>query len=208
MIGNILESLMFFIINTIKALSYFGVFILTMAESACIPIPSEVIMPFSGFLVASGYFNFILVVLVATLGELTGGTITYYIGKTGGRSLVFRYGKYILISHHDLNTADRWFSRYGDKVVFFGRLLPIIRTYISFPAGVSKMKYSRFAFFTILGTLPWVIALTYLGVKLGANWEIIRVYFHKFDILILALILVTLVWYVWRHIKNIRKDNV
>ncbi len=208
MIGNILESLMFFVINTIRALSYFGVFILTMAESACIPIPSEVIMPFSGFLVASGYFNFILVIIVATLGELTGGTIAYYIGKTGGRSLVERYGKYILISHHDLNTADRWFSRYGDKVVFFGRLLPIIRTYISFPAGVSKMKYSRFALFTVLGTLPWVIVLTYLGVKLGANWEIIRVYFHKFDILILALIIIAVVWYVWRHIKNMRKDNV
>jgi len=208
MIGNFLESLMFFVINTIRAFSYFGVFILTMAESACIPIPSEVIMPFSGFLVASGYFNFILVVLVATLGELTGGTIAYYVGKTGGRSLVERYGKYILISHHDLNTADHWFSRYGDKVVFFGRLLPIIRTYISFPAGVSKMKYSRFALFTVLGTLPWVIALTFLGIKLGDNWQIIRVYFHKFDILILALILIALVWYVWRHIKNMRKENV
>jgi membrane protein DedA with SNARE-associated domain len=205
MIGNILESLMFFIINTIRALSYFGVFILTAAESACIPIPSEVIMPFSGFLVAQGYFNFILVVLVATLGELCGGTIAYFIGKTGGRRLVEKYGKYILISHHDLNKADSWFQKYGDKTVFFGRLLPIIRTYISFPAGVSKMKYSRFAIFTVLGTLPWVIVLTYLGIKLGNNWEIIRIYFHKFDILILILIIIGLIWYVWRHIKNIRK---
>jgi len=199
MIGNVLELLMFFIINTIRVLSYFGIFILCAAESACIPIPSEIIMPFSGFLIAQGSFNFIIVIIAATVGELMGGNIAYFIGKNGGRKLIERYGKYILISHHDLNIADRWFSKYGEKMVFLGRLLPIIRTYISFPAGVAKMRYSRFAIFTILGTLPWVIILTLAGIKLGNNWQIIRLYFHKFDILILALIIVGVLWYIWRH---------
>ncbi len=198
----VLTFLASFIINTISATGYFGITALMALESACIPIPSEVIMPFSGFLVSSGEFNFWWVVVWGALGNLIGSLIAYGIGAAGGRPLIERYGKYILISHHDLNLADRWFRKYGQATVFFSRLLPIVRTFISFPAGISRMNLKKFSIYTLAGSLPWSFALAYAGLALGKNWESLEMYFREFQWVIAGLIILGIIWWIWRHIKN------
>ena len=202
MISNLIDILANFVIQTIDAIGYTGIFILMALESCGIPIPSEVIMPFSGFLVAQAKLNFWLVAFLGALGNLAGSVLAYYIGLKGGRPLIEKYGKYILISRHDLNLADTWFAKYGDWTVFFGRLLPVIRTYISFPAGIAKMDFKKFTLYTFLGALPWCIIFTWLGVKMGNNWEQIQKTLHNFDLLMLILVIVAIVWYVWRHLKH------
>lgn len=171
-------------------------------ESANIPLPSEIIMPFSGFLVASGEMNLWLAGLAGAVGCVIGSIFSYWLGMVGGRPLVEKYGKYILVSHHDLDLADRWFKKRGEITVFVGRLLPVVRTFISFPAGISRMNFGRFVIYSFLGSLPWTLALAFVGQKMGENWENIRVYFHKFDYVILGLIVLLIIWWVWRHLKN------
>ena len=201
MITNIIDFLAQFVINTIDLIGYGGVFVLMLVESCGIPMPSEVIMPFAGFLVAEGKMNFWVLIFVGAFGNLVGSWLAYWIGWKGGRPLIEKYGKYILISRHDLDVADSWFKKYGDWTVFFGRLLPIVRTYISFPAGISKMNFKRFSIYTFLGALPWTALFAWLGVKMGANWEMIRERLHNFDLAIGILIIMFVVWYVWRHVK-------
>lgn len=162
-------------------------------------------MPFSGFLVADGAMNFWIVVFLGTLGNLGGSLLAYWIGWRGGRPLIEKYGKYILISKHDLDLADHWFTKYGNLTTFVGRLLPIIRTYISFPAGISKMNIVKFSIYTFFGALPWCIALTYAGVRMGENWELIRAKMHNFDTAILVLLILLIAWYIFRHIRNSRR---
>ncbi len=205
MIINLIDLLAKFIVAVIGFSGYTGVFILMLIESCGIPMPSEVIMPFSGFLVAAGKLNFWLVVLAGTFGNLVGSLLAYWIGLVGGRPLIEKYGKYFLISRHDLDLADRWFSRFGQLTVFFGRLLPVIRTYISFPAGIAKMDIKKFSFYTFLGALPWTLLFAWLGVKMGNNWELIREKLHNFDLAILALVILVIAWYIWRHIRLSRK---
>ncbi len=207
MISTILDVLVNFVINTIHTLSYPGVFLLMFAESCGIPIPSEAIMPFSGFLVSDGVFNFWAVVILGTLGNLGGSLLAYWIGAKGGRPLIEKYGKYILISGHDLDIADRWFAKRGEFMVFIGRLLPVIRTYISFPAGISKMDLKKFSYYTTLGALPWCILFTWLGVKLGDHWEKVRETLHNFDLLIAGLVVLAVVLYVYRHLKQRKKHQ-
>lgn len=202
MVTAILDFLANIVISTIDFSSYFGVFFLMFIESCGILMPSEVIMPFSGFLVYEGGMNFWIVVLMGTLGNLGGSLLAYWIGWRGGRPLVEKYGKYVLLSKHDLDLADKWFRKYGSATTFFGRLLPIVRTFISFPAGISKMNIKKFSIYTFLGALPWSVALAYAGVKMGENWEEIHDYLHNFDLTVGILIVVFIVWYVWRHIKN------
>ncbi|MCX6808873.1 MAG: DedA family protein, partial [Candidatus Berkelbacteria bacterium] len=151
----ILDFLANIVISAINFLGYGGIFLMMFLESCGIPMPSEVIMPFSGSLVVAGHLSFWSIVIVGALGNLAGSWLAYWIGYRGGRPLIEKYGKYILISKHDLDLADNWFKKYGDWAVFFGRLLPVIRTYISFPAGISKMNFKRFSAFTLLGALPW-----------------------------------------------------
>src|SRR3989338_8372577 len=170
MITKIIDILAAVVIATIGFLGYGGIFLLMALESCGVPMPSEVIMPFSGFLVFKGEMNFWAVVFLGTAGNLAGSLLAYEIGRRGGRPLIEKYGKYILISHHDLNLADKLFVKYGQAVVFVGRLLPVVRTYISFPAGIAKMDLKKFALYTSLGALPWCILFTWLGVKMGANW--------------------------------------
>jgi membrane protein DedA with SNARE-associated domain len=164
-------------------------------------------MPFSGFLVADHVMNFWLVVVVGALGNLAGSLLAYWIGWRGGRPLIEKYGKYILISKHDLDRADVWFQKYGDATTFVGRILPIVRTYISFPAGISKMEIKKFSFYTFIGALIWSAALTWGGVILGENWELIRAKLHTFDTAILIIIIVLIALYIYRHIRNIKKAN-
>jgi len=208
MISSSIEFLAGIVIDAISTLGYGGVFLAMVIESACIPLPSEIIMPFSGYLVYTGEFNLVLVGIVGALGNLTGSLLAYWVGARGGRPLVEKFGKYVLLSHHDLDLAERWFAKYGRSTVFFTRLMPVVRTFISFPAGISGMKLSTFSLYTFLGALPWSIALAYVGSKLGENWDTVGQYFHKADILIGILIAAALIWYVWRHMNNLKKDRV
>ncbi len=202
MIARILEILAAFVIAVISSGGYAGVVLLMAIESACIPLPSEIIMPFSGYLVFRGEFSLVWVALAGAFGCVAGSVPAYYFGLYGGRPLVERYGKYVLVSHHDLDIADRWFARYGDWVIFFGRLLPVVRTFISFPAGIARMDLFRFILYTFVGSFPWCLGLAYIGMKLGENWDTLGVYFHEFDIVIGILIGAGIVYYLWRHLRN------
>jgi membrane protein DedA with SNARE-associated domain len=205
MATSILITIASWIIGIITVLNYGGVALLMAIESMNIPLPSEVIMPFAGYLVARGEMNLWLVALAGAVGCVLGSALSYWIGAAGGRPLIEKYGKYILISHHDLDTADIWFQKYGEWAVLVGRLLPVVRTFISFPAGIAKMNFRRFILFSFIGSLPWCLFLAYIGEKLGQNWGSLKTYFHGFDTAILALIILGIVWYVWRHIKNLQK---
>ena len=202
MIAWILEILARFVIDTISASGYLGIVILMGIESACIPLPSEIIMPFSGYLVFRGDFELFRVGLAGAFGCVVGSVPAYYLGLYGGRPLVERYGKYVLISHRDLDTADRWFDRYGDWAIFFSRLLPVVRTFISFPAGVARMNFPRFVAYTFIGSFPWCLGLAYVGMKLGENWDTLGGYFHRFDIVIGIVIALGVLYYVWHHLKG------
>jgi len=204
MIAPIIELLAAFIIETISASGYVGIVILMGIESACIPLPSEIIMPFSGYLVFRGDFELLRVGLAGAFGCLVGSVPAYYLGAYGGRPLVEKYGKYVLISHRDLDLADRWFDRYGDWAIFFGRLLPVVRTFISFPAGIARMNFPRFVICTFLGSFPWCLGLAYMGMKLGENWGTLGDYFHRFDLIIGILIALGSVYYLWHHWKGRR----
>lgn len=202
MVTAVIDVLANWVVGIIGALGYGGVFLLMFVESCGILMPSEVIMPFSGFLVADGSMNFWAIVFLGALGNLGGSLLAYWIGWKGGRPLIEKYGKYILLSKHDLDLADHWFTKYGSLTTFFGRVLPIVRTFISFPAGIAKMDLKKFIIYTFLGAFIWCIPLTYAGVKMGENWESIRQYLHKFDLTVGILIVVFLIWFVWRHIKH------
>ena len=202
MIAWIIEILASFIIAAISSGGYIGVIILMAIESACIPLPSEIIMPFSGYLVFRGEFDLFWVGLAGAFGCVVGSVPAYYLGLYGGRPIIERFGKYVLISHHDLDIADRWFARYGDWAIFFSRLLPVVRTFISFPAGVARMNVPRFILYTLVGSFPWCLGLAYIGMKLGQNWDTLGVYFHKFDMIIGGIIVAGIIYYVFRHLKN------
>lgn len=174
-------------------------------ESACIPLPSEVIMPFSGYLVYTGRFNIWAVGIAGAFGCVVGSLVAYWAGSYGGRPFIEKYGRYVLISHHDLDLADRWFARYGELIVFTSRLLPVIRTFIAFPAGVSRMNLWRFSIYTFAGSLPWCLGLAYVGLKLGEQWdknETLKSWFHRFDFVIGILGVAAVVWWVWRHLNQ------
>jgi len=205
MVTRILEALASFIIGVISMMGLPGIVLLMAIESACIPLPSEVIMPFSGYLVYLGKYSLWSVALAGAVGCVVGSIPAYYLGMYGGRPLVVKYGKYILMSRHDLDMADRWFERHGEATVFFARLLPVVRTFIAFPAGVARMEMKRFIVYTFAGSLPWCLALAYLGMVLGEKWPVLREYFHKFDLLIGAAIVAGIVWYVRRHFRNMAR---
>lgn len=199
MIETFLGWLAHFITATISASGYVGVFLLMAAESANLPIPSEVIMPFSGSLILTGRFAFLPVVLAGTFGNLAGSLLSYGVARFGGRPFLERYGKYLFISHDHLALADRWFDRYGLGAVFFGRLLPIIRTFISFPAGLAKLPIGLFSLITFVGALPFVALLTWVGYILGQNWEALRPYFRSADGVIVGVIVLVIVWRIFRR---------
>lgn len=202
MAPNALDLAGRFITSAIAHSGYAGIFFLMSIESACIPIPSEVIMTFSGYLVYLGRFHLGWVAVVGALGCNAGSIVAYAAGAYGGRPLAEKYGRYVLVSSRDLELADRWFARYGDAAVFFARLLPVVRTFIALPAGVSRMNFVRFNIYTFLGSLPWCWALAYAGMKMGAHWDAIQPYFHRFDTVIVAACAVVFIWFVyhrWTH---------
>lgn len=194
-----------FVITTISNLGYAGIVLLMAIESACIPLPSEIIMPFAGYLVFKGEMQLWAVALAGAVGCVLGSFVAYYAGAWGGRPFVEKYGKYILISHHDLAMADRWFQRHGDITIFVGRLLPVIRTFIAFPAGISRMAMGRFVIYTFVGSYIWCWGLAWVGLKLGQNWNTLGVYFHRFDAAIGVILLIGLIWYVRRHLNHMKR---
>jgi membrane protein DedA with SNARE-associated domain len=210
MIAKIITILSGFIVATISALGYGGVVLLMAIESACIPLPSEIIMPFSGYLVSTGEMNLWGVAIAGAVGCVLGSLVAYWVGMYGGRPFIEKYGRYILLSRHDLDIADRWFAKYGEVIVFVSRLLPAIRTFIAFPAGVARMNLTRFVIYTFAGSLPWCLALAYVGQKLGEQWDQdprLKTWFHRFDFVIGIIGVLFVAWWVWRHVKHSRATH-
>ena len=210
MIAKIIEFLSGIIVATISLLGYSGIVLLMAIESACIPLPSEIIMPFSGYLVSTGQMNLWLVGIAGAVGCVLGSLVAYWVGSKGGRPLIEKYGRYVLVSPHDLDLADRWFANYGEIIVFVSRLLPAIRTFIAFPAGVARMNLQRFIFYTFAGSLPWCLGLAYVGQKLGEKWnqdDTLKTWFHRFDFVIGIVGALLAAWWIWRHIKHLRKEK-
>ena len=202
MLAKLLALLAGCIIAVISTLGYGGIVLLMAIESACIPLPSEIIMPFSGYLVFRGELTLWLVAVAGAVGCVLGSLLAYWAGARGGRPLVERYGRYILVSHHDLELADRWFGRHGDIIILIGRLLPVVRTFIAFPAGVARMRLGKFVLYTFLGSFIWCWALAWIGLRLGEHWDTLGVWFHRFDNVVVALILLGAGWYLWRHLRQ------
>ncbi len=205
MLEKIIATLAIFITSVISATGYVGVALMMAIESACIPLPSEIIMPFSGYLVFTGRFNLWWVATAGAIGCNLGSVLAYEVGYHGGRPLVERFGKYILLNERDLDWADRFFSRHGEWAIVAGRLLPVIRTFIALPAGIARMPRFRFHLYTFLASWVWCLALAYVGFRLGEKWNSdprLKAAFHRFDIVIVALLLAGITWFVWSHWKH------
>lgn len=183
-----------------------GVVVMMAIESAAIPLPSEIIMPLAGWMLVKdrglGAEWLLLAAFCGALGNLLGSLLAYYVGAWGGRPLVLRYGRYLLISQHDLDLADRWFERYGNWTVFFSRLLPVVRTFISVPAGVARMPIWKFSMYSFAGSFPWSLGLAWAGFLLGENWEDIRNWMRPADIPIVIVVLLLIGLYIYRHVKR------
>lgn len=205
MIENFLKIIHGIIVIIIETLGYGGIVLCMAIESACIPLPSEIIMPYSGYLAYNNPVKFTLfgISLAGAVGCLLGSIITYYIGLLGGRPLLEKYGKYILITKHDMETSDRFFAKYGDATIFISRLLPVVRTFISLPAGIAKTNVVKFIIYTLLGSFIWCFILGWIGLKIGENWEdSIAPYFHKFNAVIVIVIVLGVAYYIYRHLRK------
>ena len=196
-LGPIVEAITSFI----SATGYAGIFGLMLLESALIPIPSEIIMPFSGFLVASGRLDPVGVILAGTFGNLAGSILTYFLGLKVGRAFVLKYGRYVLFRRHHLELTERWFAKYGDRMSFAGRLLPAIRTYVSLPAGLGITNFKKFVAYTFAGSLIWNFLLTYIGMQLGSSWKNIDKYSIYLDVVAVVVIAVFIAWFVAKSRK-------
>ena len=196
------------ILDWISSMGYPGILFLMALESACMPVPSEIVMPFAGYLVWQGTsgLGFWQIVVVGSLGCTIGSIAAYAVGFYAGRPLILRYGKYILIREKHLVTAEKWFEKYGDKATFIARLLPVVRTVISLPAGIAKMNFKKFVFYSFVGSVPWTLMLAYVGYWLGPNWEDITGVFRGLDVLVIAAAAVIVLWYVIR-LRNNRKKK-
>ncbi len=202
MIAKILTLLSSFIIWAISSSGYLGIILMMAIESACIPLPSEVIMPFSGYLVYTGQLDLFWVATAGAFGCNVGSVAAYEVGYFGGRRLVEKYGSYILLSQTELAWADGFFARYGAAAVFLARLLPVVRTFIALPAGIARMPRVPFHLYTFLGSWPWCFALAWLGMKAGENWQYLGKYFHEFDVVIGAVIVLGAAWFVYSRMKH------
>jgi membrane protein DedA with SNARE-associated domain len=206
------QQILDFISNVYNMMQWPGVVALMAIESACIPLPSELIMPLSGWMLikANGLSPVYSLVAGAygALGCTIGSIIAYFVGLWGGRPFLEKYGKYVLVSHHDLNIADRWFSRNGDWSIFVSRLLPVVRTFISLPAGIARMNFIKFTVYTFVGSFLWCAGLAYGGYILGEHWEKLRSLMRPFDPIIATIILVLIALYIYRHIRHVSKENI
>jgi membrane protein DedA with SNARE-associated domain len=213
MLSHLTDTLTTLITNLYITTGLLGIVIAMALESCCIPLPSEIVMPLAGIMIASGKIlhgtntivALILVALAGAIGCLIGSIAAYGIGYRGGRPLMLKYGRYLLISQHDADRADAFFHRWGSATAFFSRLLPVVRTYISLPAGISKMPFVKFCVYTFLGSFPWCIVLAFLGIQLGNHLDTLAPIFHSLDIVILVVLVILVALYIWRHIRNDNK---
>ncbi len=207
MIHHLLEILGQWMIDLQQSWGYAGIVLLMAIESACIPLPSEVIMPFSGYLASQGIFNIWGAALAGSVGCLLGGWIAYAAGYYGGRPFVNKYGRYILLNPSDVDTAEKLFAKHGEIIAFTGRLLPVVRTFIALPAGMARMNFWKFSIYSFLGSFPFCFGLAYLGMKMGSHWNSLRDYFHKADLLIGFVIIVGLVFWVRHHLLFLKSTK-
>ncbi|MCM8730461.1 DedA family protein [Hephaestia sp. GCM10023244] len=208
MIEHILGWLAGIIISVISATGYLGILILMAIESACIPLPSEIIMPFAGYLVSTGQFNLILAATAGALGCNLGSIVAYEVGKRGGRPLIERWGRFVLIGPGELDAADRFFARWGSIAVLIGRLLPVIRSFIAFPAGIARMPLGKFHLYTFIGSWPWCFGLAWLGMVLGDRWDSdprLKAAFHSADAVILAVLVLGTIAYITHRWRGVRR---
>jgi len=205
LLDSLLAPVASWIVGVISAAGYAGVAGLMAVESACIPLPSEVIMPFAGYLASTGRFSLVLAATAGAVGCNVGSTLAYAVGARGGRLLVERWGRTILLSPGDLDRAERFFRRFGGPAVLVGRLLPVVRTFIALPAGIARMPQLPFQLYTFVGSWPWCYALAYVGYLLGERWDSdprLRAIMHRFDLAIAALLVLGFGWFVWRHLRG------
>ncbi len=210
LVGKVIEALAVFTTGVISAMGYGGVLLLMAIESACIPLPSEIIMPFAGYLVYRGQFTLEGAALAGALGCVVGSIPAYWLGQYGGRPVIERWGKYVLVSHKELDFADRLFRSHGQWVVFAARLLPIVRTFIAFPAGVARMPMGKFVVYTFAGSLPWCWGLAWVGMKLGEAWHTdprVKALYHRFELAIVVAIAAAAIWFVWHKVRGARRER-
>jgi len=203
----ITEYLVNFVIEIISFLGYPGLLFLMALESMIFPLPSELVMPFAGYLVATGELNLYLAIIFSTLGSLIGSLLSYYAGKYFGNKFVLHFGRYLLLNEEHLNWTEHWFKKYGEKTIFVSRLIPVVRHLISIPAGVGKMNMSKFIFYTAIGAAIWNTFLLYTGIILQKNWERLHVYFRPLDYLAIGLIIAFAIWFVHQHLKRSKKES-
>lgn len=198
----IIENILGHIMNIINSLGYFGIAAGMLVESACIPLPSEVVLPIAGSMVAKGIISMLGANVAVALGSLTGSLTAYAVGYYGGRPFILKYGKYFFMSEEHFYKAENTFNKYGAAAVFFGRLLPIIRTFISLPAGIAKMDLKKFVTYSLIGMIPWNFALIYLGRKFGEKYAtVIRPIFHKFDYVVVAGIILAVLFLIFKSVR-------
>lgn len=198
---------MAYIITFMEEWGYLAMFIAMVLENANIPIPSEIVLGFAGYLVAKGVFTLNMAIIVGTLAGIVGSVLSYWMGEYGGRPLLLKYGKYIFFNEHKFKMAENLFEKYGGAAVFIGRLLPGVRTFISFPAGVAKYPMGRFVLWTVLGTIPWTILLVWLGSVLGAQWEDLIQYNHEFLMVVIVAMIFGCAYLWFRYRRNQRRKN-
>lgn len=199
-----LDPLVQFVISLISSIGYPGIFALMVLESALVPIPSEAIMPFSGFLVADGKLDFVGAVLAGSIGNLVGSIVVYHLGKRVGREFLIKYGRFFLFKEHHLETTEQLFGKHGAKISFYGRLLPAIRTYVSLPLGITHTNFKKFLVYTFVGSLIWNALLVYAGMQLGGNWKNIGNYSTLLDIVAIVVIAAFIIWFITSSKKRIR----
>jgi membrane protein DedA with SNARE-associated domain len=207
---KILALLVQFITHVIDVGGYAGIVALMGIESACIPLPSEIIMPFAGYLVYLGHFNLYFAATAGAVGCNLGSAVAYWIGAKGGRPLVERYGRWVLVSHRDLEWVTHFFEKYGSITVMLARLMPIVRTFIAFPAGIARMSQTRFHIYTFVGSWPWCFALAYVGMKLGEQWHTdprLEQWFHRFHLVVELGLLFIVAWFLWVHLSRNRSEH-
>ena len=198
----ILTHLGQFVVHMISSLGYAGVFFAMAIESACIPLPSEIILPFTGYMVFSGHFAFWQAVVAATLGNLFGSLVAYYVGVWGGRPFLKRYGRYFFINEQELAWTEQLFERHGEATVFVGRILPVVRTFISLPAGIARMNPLKMSTYTVIGAFLWCTLLIFVGQKLGENWDSLKPYFHRADIVVGGAIVLVVFYVFWKRRRH------
>jgi len=187
---------------------YAGIFILMTMESMVFPVPSELIMPFAGFLILSKEFSFIGVLIASSIGSIVGSVISYYIGSIGGRPVVLKAGKYLLLDESHLDQTERFFGKYGEKAIFFARFVPVVRHLISIPAGIGKMDMTKFILYTVAGATLWNMFLAYMGIQLGERWEVIHRYSSVIDIIVVCVGVIAGAYFVRKHIIRARANAV